>query len=53
MRKPSITALAVLFLAAVAVPGHANDSKSASDEFTANVDFTTLSLTPVGVNCLL
>jgi hypothetical protein len=53
MIKQSIIVLAVLLLTAVAVPGHADDSKSANGEFTANVDFTTLSLTPVGVNCML
>lgn len=53
MRKQSIIVLAVLCLTGVTVQVHAADSIRANGEFTANVGFTTLNLTPVGVNCLL
>ena len=53
MRKQSIILLIVLLLTGVAVPVYAADSIKANGEFTATVDFTTLTLAPVGVNCLL
>jgi len=55
MRKQSIIVLVVLWLTGIAVPVYADDDDSikVNGEFTANVDFTTLSLTPAGVNCLL
>lgn len=53
MKKQGIIVFVVLWLTGVAVPVCANDSIKVNGEFTANVDFTTLSLRPVGVNCLL
>jgi len=53
MRKQSIIVFVVLWLTGVAVPVYADESTKVNGEFTANVDFTTLTLTPVGVNCLL
>lgn len=53
MRKQSIILLFVLLLTGVTVPVYAADSIKANGEFIANVDFTTLTLAPVGVNCLL
>ncbi|MGB5279132.1 MAG: hypothetical protein WBO73_13895 [Gammaproteobacteria bacterium] len=53
MNKPSIILFVALWLTSFAVPAYAANSIRVNGEFTANVDFATLSLTPVGANCLL
>lgn len=49
----SIALAAILWVVGAQAAVSADDRISAKGEFTADVDFSTLSLTPVGDNCLL
>lgn len=49
----SVTLITVLWLLGAATPASADHRLVAKGEFTATVDFSTLTLTPVGDDCLL
>lgn len=53
MRRLPVLALTILLMAMVPAPAGARGALEAEGEFTATVDFSTLTLTPRGSRCLL